>query len=223
MGSAQADEENLNGETPPQSPLAALVTNTRASLQSKRVSLQSFSKSTAAAVSAVITADVGDGEDRKHSLIIMDEDGNKPKLVPVESTHEYMIRPCTPWILAWIAAPLLICSQLLIFCTVFVTMFKQCDDIAYRQRDVLIGIPLAIAFVAAEETSNLFFALKILHAAKHLPTRRFYWARSWAVIMILQGCFEVIVYALVMSSSKELVDLIKDFIALAVTNQVRPR
>jgi hypothetical protein len=41
--------------------------------------------------------------------------------------------------------------------------------------------------------------------------------------MILQGCFEVIVYALVMSSSKELVDLIKDFIALAVTNQVRPR
>jgi hypothetical protein len=212
MQPAARDEANSNGETPPQSPLAALVTNTRASLQS-------FSKNTSAAVAAVIATDAADAQDRKHSLIIMD-DNNKPKLVEVESTHEYMIRPCTPWVLAWIAAPLVICSQLLIFCTVFATMFFQCDDIAYRQRDVLIGIPLAIAFVAAEESSNLFVALKILYAAKHLPRPRLYWARSWAVIMIMQGCFEVLVYALVMSSSKELVDLIKDFIALAVTNQV---
>jgi hypothetical protein len=107
---------------------------------------------------------------------------------------------------------------------------------------LIVGIPLAVIYVAAQEADAMFLSLKIYSLSVHPfdtwgdrnePHDKWYLNKRrmqimecvflfvMASAMSAQILFEITVFAKVMATSPALIELIKDFVALAVANQVR--
>lgn len=150
-------------------------------------------------------------------LLLRGPDGELSEQEMCESSHEFIGRPGISPFLKLILGPAVLVLQLNVFVAVFSRVaYGACTDYSVWERDVRRGLPLAIGYVSAEIAAQMVRILRLFLFGIYSGSR---WAILGSLCMMVQTGVEIATYSLVMGLSTSIVELIQNFVALAVTNE----